>query len=817
MLPPDTKVGKYEIRAELGRGAMGIVYVAYDSVLDRDVALKVMAGAIVADPDLEVRFRKEAQAVAKLQSPHIVTVHDFGYHDQAPYIAMELLSGTDLEARMRSSPPSLSTKINIVIQICQGLAHAHQQGIVHRDIKPANIFLTDGGLVKIMDFGTARLVQSTQTQTGTVMGTVAYMSPEQIQGLKVDGRSDIFSLGVLFYRLLCHQQPFGGENVHHIIYKILNVKQASLVLPQGAAMPELQRIVDKALAKDLAERYQTADMMAADLSTFLHESSSSLAEDTVFGTLSGEMPGIPQPGSGAAGTIPVVPHDQAMGTVPISGGVAAGKRDAGSHPSLGTQPASYSPPTNYDSVPTNRTRGLQPSDSGLQDLEGETIKTERLPPGINPYEQPAVAGRGAGLPWIVAGILVVAMAAGGGYFFSRTSDSRQDRVLDQMPSGTSPIAEPGATETSDVLSPDTDLAAENIANREDPSNATVDTQPPTQTTTAARDSAQESDSAPPPSVPATSASTRPPSVSGSTTTAPPPSAPPPRPRQEPSTQAPSAAGQSRSKESEAEAKVNEVRLALASGQLGQAQLLIDEGRRLTPNDSVWDRLDQRRLVEDFNQRGDTLLGEGVDFLTAGKSAKAVAAFDEAEKSFQQAKLLEPSNRASLEGIVTANRLLKDARAEREAARLPSRQFQASETTFETPGSDAPTGFQTGDVQVGQATSEETSPAEVTIEVVPVDAKPGEPYSLRIRLRNISHQAIFAQSLEVVSTFKGKKIGQGRPKELNRRRIDAQGSVILFERNDQWSEELDQGGEIMATIVLADRRGTLTKTLQWVTR
>lgn len=189
---PGTRIGKYEIRAELGKGAMGVVYVAHDPVLDRDVALKVMAATILEDDDLRQRFHREARAVARLQSPNIVTVYDFGYDDeQAPYIAMELLSGIDLEAKMRTSPPTLSGKINIVVQVCRGLAHAHQQGIIHRDIKPPNIFLTQSGLVKIMDFGTARLLQSSLTQTGTVMGTVAYMSPEQIQGQKVDGRSDL--------------------------------------------------------------------------------------------------------------------------------------------------------------------------------------------------------------------------------------------------------------------------------------------------------------------------------------------------------------------------------------------------------------------------------------------------------------------------------------------------------------------------------------------------------------------------------------------------------------------------------------------------
>ena len=772
MLPPDTQVGKYKIRAELGRGAMGIVYVAHDSVLDRDVALKLMAGAIVADSDLEQRFRKEARAVAKLQSPHIVTVHDFGYHETAPYIAMELLSGMDLEARMRSSPPNLSKKIDIVIQICQGLAHAHQQGIVHRDIKPANIFLPDGGLVKIMDFGTARLVQSTQTQTGTVMGTVAYMSPEQIQGLKVDGRSDIFSLGVLFYRLLCHQQPFGGENVHHIIYKILNVQQAGLVLPQGAAMPGLQRIVDKALAKDLNERYQTAEIMAAELSEFLRESSGSLAEDTVFGTLSGAAPGIPPPG-GSAGTIPIAPTVPALGTLPVEG---AGQ------PQLATQPASTS--VRPGSVGADRA-------SGSEALEGETIKTERLPAGVNPYRQPDAPKErfGRGL-WMAVGLAVAIVAAGAGYYFS-SRDTQSDP--DTLPPPV--VAESSVPAFTEGTEPGS--SGDNSSETEEDALSPSSTSPSGETTTEPGPGM-----APPPPAPEPQPTRSPENR--------PAAPPPPRVAAAPPPPAPDPVDSSR----QVRAKADEVRIALTSGQLLRAQQLIDEGRRLAPEDPTWDRLDQSRLVADFNQKGDFLLGQGVDFITSGQIPEAISSFDEAEQSFQQAKLLDPSSRAALEGIVAANRMRKDAEADRETVQVARRQFQQSQTRFEPPEANAPTGFQSGSVQVAQATTQATSPAEVVIEVVPEDAKAGEPYSLRIRLRNVSNQAIFAQSLEVVSTFKGRKIGQGQPKDLNRRRVDAQGSVILFERNDRWSEELDQGGEIEATVILADRKGTLTKTLQW---
>ena len=176
---PLGKLGKYEIRKELGKGAMGVVYLAWDPVLEREVGLKVMASTIVSDDELRQRFEREAKAVARLQHANIVTIYDLGTDQNgSPFIAMELLKGTDLERRIRNNPPPFAQRLEIVSHVCRGLAHAHRNGIVHRDIKPANIFVLEGGGVKIMDFGVARWMQSSQTQTGAVLGTADYMSPE---------------------------------------------------------------------------------------------------------------------------------------------------------------------------------------------------------------------------------------------------------------------------------------------------------------------------------------------------------------------------------------------------------------------------------------------------------------------------------------------------------------------------------------------------------------------------------------------------------------------------------------------------------------
>ncbi len=287
-----TRIGKYEIRKKLGQGSMGDVYVAYDTVLERQVALKVMAASVMEQSDLKVRFEHEAKAVARLQHPNIVTVYDFGYDDrQAAYIVMELLKGTDLEQSLRSAPPLVAQSLRIVLQACRGLAHAHDHGIVHRDVKPANIFVTEEGLVKIMDFGVARWTQVSQTKTGTVIGTAAFMSPEQLLGHRVDGRSDIFSLGVVFYRLLSHQQPFAGEDVNQIFYRILNTDPPGLLL-ESEQIPGLQRVLDRALAKDLNDRYRTAHEMARDLAELIPDLGETLTGQTVM-SIASPMASVP--------------------------------------------------------------------------------------------------------------------------------------------------------------------------------------------------------------------------------------------------------------------------------------------------------------------------------------------------------------------------------------------------------------------------------------------------------------------------------------------------------------------------------------------
>jgi tetratricopeptide (TPR) repeat protein len=264
-----SRIGKYEIVSRVGRGAMGVVYHARDPLLDRDVALKVMLPQIAGDPDQKARFEREARAVAKIVHANVLTVFDLGYHhDGSPYIAMELLKGQDLLHILRGGwTLSLERKVDIVVQLLDGLACAHHAGIVHRDVKPANIFLTVDGTVKIMDFGVARFTMSSTTGTGAVMGTADYMSPEQVQGAKVDGRTDLWSAGCVLYQLLTGRRPFTGESLMTVFYKITHADPV-LDLPSGPAYEALVPIVRKALNRNAEERYQTAAEFAGALRAF---------------------------------------------------------------------------------------------------------------------------------------------------------------------------------------------------------------------------------------------------------------------------------------------------------------------------------------------------------------------------------------------------------------------------------------------------------------------------------------------------------------------------------------------------------------------
>jgi serine/threonine protein kinase len=312
------RIGKYEIVKPLGRGAMGMVYVARDPVLERDVAVKVMVAGIADDPNARQRFEREAKAVARMMHQNVVTVHDMGYHaDGSPYIAMELLRGRDLLRAMREPPPmERARKLDIILEVLVGLAHAHGSGIVHRDIKPANIFLTSDGVVKIMDFGVARLTAGSMTETGNVIGTADYMSPEQVRGDKVDGRSDLFSVGCVLYEMLTGRRPFQSETLMTIFYKITHDQPDWTAIPAGEGAEELRGVLEKALAKDFEARFQTADEFALALRECQHDRPVSEARPRADEPADEEPPA---PQTSAVQPAPsdiVVVHEDSIGVAP---------------------------------------------------------------------------------------------------------------------------------------------------------------------------------------------------------------------------------------------------------------------------------------------------------------------------------------------------------------------------------------------------------------------------------------------------------------------------------------------------------------------
>jgi eukaryotic-like serine/threonine-protein kinase len=257
------RIGRYQAYEVLGRGAMGVVYRGRDPLLQRDVAIKVMGTSIVADGALRARLEREARAIARLAHPNLVTVFDLGYEDDAPYVVMELLRGHDLaDVLARREPLALERKLVIVLQVLAGLAHAHRAGIVHRDVKPGNVFLTEDGRVRLLDFGMARFLE-TASQSSNVMGTANYMSPEQLEGREVDGRSDLFACGSMLFELLAGWPPFHAENVPTIAYRVVHKEPDYARVPAEAAA--LRPVLQRALAKDVDARYADAAGMARDL------------------------------------------------------------------------------------------------------------------------------------------------------------------------------------------------------------------------------------------------------------------------------------------------------------------------------------------------------------------------------------------------------------------------------------------------------------------------------------------------------------------------------------------------------------------------
>jgi serine/threonine protein kinase len=265
------QLGRYKIEKVLGRGAMGTVYRAHDPKIDRFVAIKTITVQGVSageEEEYRERFSREAKAAGKLSHPGVVTIHDVGEQDggQAPYIVMEYIEGTTLDGLIDNTVPEpISATLDLMKQVAEALDYAHSQGIVHRDIKPANIIITPEGRAKITDFGIAKLAVNQLTVPGEVIGTPSYMSPEQIAGGSLDGRSDLFSLGIILYSMLAGQKPFPGENATSVMFSITYKEPLPISKLNPALDPQFDHVMQRALAKSPGDRYQSAREFAEDL------------------------------------------------------------------------------------------------------------------------------------------------------------------------------------------------------------------------------------------------------------------------------------------------------------------------------------------------------------------------------------------------------------------------------------------------------------------------------------------------------------------------------------------------------------------------
>jgi serine/threonine protein kinase/Tfp pilus assembly protein PilF len=281
-------VGVYQLTRELGRGGMGTVYLAYDTRLGRPAALKLLPSRLINNPERVYRLQREARSASALNHPNIITIYDFGNENGRDYIASEFVEGHTLREYVGSPSLTLNEILDVAIQVASALEAAHTAGIVHRDIKPENIMLRPDGYVKVLDFGLAKLTEpgsggneartetsgirsDFETRAGILMGTVKYMSPEQVRGQKVDARSDLFSLGVVLYELITGHQPFGGETWHHTMVAITDAEPPPIASDVHGTVPALQEIISRLLAKDCELRYQTARALLADLETLQAE------------------------------------------------------------------------------------------------------------------------------------------------------------------------------------------------------------------------------------------------------------------------------------------------------------------------------------------------------------------------------------------------------------------------------------------------------------------------------------------------------------------------------------------------------------------
>jgi len=787
------RIGKYDIIKPLGKGAMGMVYLAHDTILERDVALKVMVAQIADDPELNERFRREAKAVAKMTHPNVVNVFDLGNHtDGSPYIAMELLKGQDLQKAMRQTPPmSLDHQVSVIIQVLAGLAHAHQAGIVHRDIKPANVFLNQDGTVKIMDFGVARLTTASMTGTGNIVGTADYMSPEQVKGAKVDGRSDLFSVGCMLFELLAGRRPFHAENLMAIFYKITHEEANFSLVPSGPGYDALMPILQKALAKNLEERYQTAYDFAVDLREYLKTQTTSASGQHALENLVDLEPpsSMPTPLTDAPGATIVPAEEAEFGSRPGSRSQAplrTTRAGAGRTAVPGTS-------TRAGRAPTVVSPGTQ---SGATVRPGTTRLGPASAPTVVQGGRPAAPSRGSPVLYVVVGGMGMALLVAGGYIYlsHKPADRPVESPVAQLPSAAPPpTTQPPPPSTVPVTAPPPTLGEVKGKSAAAVRSAHA----------AFRDGKYDR------AVAEAQAALR----------------------EEPSSNEAQKILDNALNGQRAQAHFRTAEAALGENDFTRALAEADSGRGLAPWDGhgpdlvsriqaqqrAQQQVQQQAQQQAQQQKQNQMTAQITSLLGQADAALAAQKYDAAVNLYDEVLKLDPLNARAGQGktgAITARALAQAAGGQGVRGGI-GRSFVSGRTSAQSnetrAGGSVPEGFEdSAGINVKKGTQAAELPGKITFEIDPPGVKAGEKYLVKVLMVNEGTAPIQIRDMLVTTVINGKKLAGPVPPLA--KDIAPQQRALLLSSPDFWKEDTTSWS--MEVVVHTSRGETYKNQVAW---
>jgi tRNA A-37 threonylcarbamoyl transferase component Bud32 len=761
------RIGRYEIARSLGKGAMGQVYLAHDTVLDRDVALKVMAAQVADDPELKTRFEREARAAAKLKHRNVVTVFDLGnLPDGSPYIAMEYLEGKDLQKSMRQTPSmTLERKVAIIVQVLSGLAAAHDKDIVHRDIKPANIFIQEDGSVKIMDFGVARLTTASMTGTGNIVGTADYMSPEQVRGEKVEPRSDLFSVGCMLFELVTGRRPFHADNLMAIFYKITHDEANFDLIPQGAEYDALMPILRKALARDQYQRYQTAFDFAVDLREWLRAHATTASSQHVLESLVDlEAPAHP-PG----------PMTEAPG-VPLEWAETGPTVDLG-------QGRRRGPPGRGTLTPV-RVGGRTAVDSAAgATMRPGTTRVITPPPVVRPRPRPVQ--RRSPLPWVGLAALIAAVGAGGYVYWQRQQEVRWPTPQAAAP----PVTQAPPTTVATPTPPPVTAAPQ-------PTFAEAEGKGATQVRAAqSAFNAGSYDKA----VAAAQGALR----------------------EDPSNRGAQDVLDRAMKGQEALTRLRAAEAALARGDFATAESEAEAARQLAAWDrsvaGFFSRLSEARVRAQLEaetrvkqQRATQITG----LLNQGASALQNKQYEAAMAAYDQVLALDPGNTAAQTGKQAAIGAKTMAEAAASSGRTGGvvRTFVAGATEAKGTEQSGLVGFEdSAGVKVHKGTQATELPGKILFEATPSSPKPGDRLNVSAFLMNEGSQPIQLASMVIAYTVDGRT--QRNPVPPLATTVAPRDRALVFQARDQLWKEGTTSWSLEVTLSTGNRE-SYRNTLSW---